>query len=213
MTDKRRMSPSKGKVKMHWIMDGGRTKGWVHTHGMDRLRLPELEIRECPAFLGESAAHILRAVCDYMLDSGTAVKAGETMGISERTTFRFAKPSPIPGEEQHYEVERLQIVEMEGCCDECRIPDNPEEYYWDEWRGWADFLGVITGQNLLLILKDGTDTAEFYLRFDGQVDLFFANDGQRKIVANDRQAVVDGFTGWTVAKCHNGWFHVGSVVG
>jgi len=93
------------------------------------------------------------------------------------------------------------------------IPENPEEYYWDEWQGWANFLGVITGQDLLLILKDGEDTAEFYARPNGEVDIFFANDGLREVVANDRQAVVDDFTGWAVAKCHNGWFQVGSVVG
>ena len=81
-----------------------------------------------------------------------------------------------------------------------------------EWRGWADFLGVITGQELLLILKDGKDTAEFYARPDGEVDLFFAHDGQREIVGNDRKAVVDDFAGWAVAKCNNGWFQVGSVV-
>ena len=92
------------------------------------------------------------------------------------------------------------------------IPENPEEVYWDEWQGWADFLGVITGQDLLLILKDGKDTAEFYARRDGQVDLFYANEGQRKVVSNDRKAVVDDFAGWAVAKCNNGWFQVGSVV-
>jgi hypothetical protein len=85
------------------------------------LGLPELEIRDCPAFLGESAARILLAVCDYMLDSGTVVKAGETMGISDKTRFRFVKSSPIPGEEDHYETERLQIVEMECRCDTCRL--------------------------------------------------------------------------------------------
>jgi hypothetical protein len=121
MTDERQTSPSKGKVEFHWITDGGKTKGWVHTHGMDRLGLPELEIRDCPAFLGESAVRILREVCDYMLNLGTVVQAGETMGIWDRTRFRFVKSGPIPGEELHYEVERLQIVEMECNCDECGL--------------------------------------------------------------------------------------------
>ena len=43
-------SPAKGKVCFHWLVDG-ETKGWIHTHGMDVLGLPELEIRSCPAFL------------------------------------------------------------------------------------------------------------------------------------------------------------------
>ena len=80
-----KMSPSAGKVDIHWVTD----RGWVHTHGMDALGLPELEIRDCPAYFGEAAARILRQVCDYMLDSGKVVKAGENMGISERTMFHF----------------------------------------------------------------------------------------------------------------------------
>ena len=122
--------PSEGKVEIHCVMDGAETKGWIHTHGMANKGLPELEIRDSPAFLYEASARILLEVCDYMLDSGKAVKAGVTMGIWDRTEFRFVKAGPIPGEEGHYDVERLQIVEMEGCCDECKIPDNPEEYYW-----------------------------------------------------------------------------------
>ena len=69
-------SPSQGKVAYHEVIDGDNTNGWIHTHGMDALGLPELEIRNCPLFLGEFAAEILRTVCDYMLDSGKVVKAG-----------------------------------------------------------------------------------------------------------------------------------------
>jgi hypothetical protein len=121
MNNERQTRPSEGKVTIHWVMDGRETKGWVHTHGMADLGLPELEVRGCPTFLGESAASILLGVCDYMLDSGMVVRAGETMGISDKTRFRFVKPTPIPGQEEHYEVERLQIVEMERGCDTCGL--------------------------------------------------------------------------------------------
>lgn len=121
MTDERGNSPSQGKVKMEWVTDGKDTKGWIHTHGMAALGCAELEIRDCPAFLGEAAIHILRAVCDYMLESGVAVQAGETMEISNHTKFRFAKPSPIAGAENHYLVARLRIVEIESRCDECGL--------------------------------------------------------------------------------------------
>ena len=53
-------SPSKGKVRFHWLIDGD-TKGWVHTHGMGEFGLPELEIRDCSAFLAESAVHLMCA--------------------------------------------------------------------------------------------------------------------------------------------------------
>jgi hypothetical protein len=55
-----------------------------------------------------------------MIETGRVVKAGENMGISPKTVFHFTEPEPIPGSEDHYEVERLLIVEMGGhLCDEC----------------------------------------------------------------------------------------------
>ena len=129
-------SPSKGKVRFHWLIDGD-TKGWIHTHGMDVLGLPELELRGCPAFLAESAVHLMRSVCDYMLASGKVVKAGENMATSDRTMFSFAIPEPVPGSEDHYEVERLQITDVDQQpCDECmdlrsemltNLLDDPDE--------------------------------------------------------------------------------------
>lgn len=113
-------SPSNGKVVFHRILDGEGTKDWIHTHGMNVLNLPELEIRGVPAFLTEAAARLLRSVCDYMIESGVAVKPGENMAVSDRTIFSFIKPAPIPGQEGHYEVERLQIVELDRhTCDGC----------------------------------------------------------------------------------------------
>jgi hypothetical protein len=87
--------------------------------GMDRLGLPELEMREVPAFLSEAAANILRHACDYMIDSGKTVVVDETMAVSPRTAFRFVKAKPIPGQDDHYETERWQIVEIECQCAEC----------------------------------------------------------------------------------------------
>ena len=107
------------RINIQFVINGQDTKGWVHTHGMDQYGLPELEMRDVPGFLGEDAGRFLNSVCDYMLDSGSVIKLGETMAISPRTRFRFIKPDPIPGEEEHYEVERWQIVDVEGCCEEC----------------------------------------------------------------------------------------------
>ncbi len=105
-------------IQFHHVVSGRDTKG-VHTHGMDRLGLPELEMREVPGFLVEAAANILREISDYMSDPGNNVSVGETMAISDRTAFRFAKAMPIPGQENHYEVERWRIVEVECQCEEC----------------------------------------------------------------------------------------------
>jgi hypothetical protein len=108
-----------GRVQFHHVISGSHTKGWVHTHGMDRLGLPELEMREVPAFLVEAAANILREVCDYMIDSGKKVSLGEMMAASKQTVFRFVKAEPMPGQENHYHMERWQIVEVECGCAEC----------------------------------------------------------------------------------------------
>jgi hypothetical protein len=106
-------------IHFHHVISGRETKGWVHSHGMDRLGLPELEMRNVPAFLVEAAAKILRGVCNYMIESGNKVSVGETMALSERTAFRFLKADPIPGQDNHYETERWQIVEVECQCAEC----------------------------------------------------------------------------------------------
>lgn len=107
------------RIDLHYVISGRDTKGWVHTHGMNQYGLPELESRDVPGFLAEAAAAILNTVCDYMLDSGEIVSLGQTMALSPRTRFRFMKPDPIPGEEDHYDVERWQIVEVEACCQDC----------------------------------------------------------------------------------------------
>lgn len=108
-----------GRIHFHHVISGDDTKGWVHTHGMDRLGLPDLEMRNVPGFLAESAAKILREVCNYMADSGKKVSVGEAMATSERTVFRFVTAEPIPGQENHYETERWQIIEVECQCEEC----------------------------------------------------------------------------------------------
>jgi hypothetical protein len=93
--------------------------GWLHTHGMDAHGLPELEMRLVPAYLADAAAGLLQQVCDSMLRRGTHVEAGETMEVSEVSRFRFIKPEALLGGEDHYDMERLQIVDLEPTCDGC----------------------------------------------------------------------------------------------
>lgn len=124
-------------VRFDWVLG----TGWVHSHGMDRYGLPELEVRNVPDFLAEAAARLLRHVCNYMLDSGRTVRAEETMATSPNTRFRFVRPEPMPGMESHYETERLQIVDVEGVCGCCGGPggepggSGPPKEPWSEVPG------------------------------------------------------------------------------
>jgi hypothetical protein len=106
---------SRGLVSIQYVID----YGWLHTHGLDRAGLPELEMMDVPIYLAGPASDLLRAVADYMLENGVRFGAGETMAVSPLTSIRFAEPEPLPGEEDHYEVERLLIVGAEPTCEGC----------------------------------------------------------------------------------------------
>lgn len=106
-------------ILMHHVTSGAMTRGWIHTHGMDRFGLPELEIRNVPSYFVDAAVRVLREVCRYMNQPGVVVKIGETMATSPKTAFRFVRAEPIPGNEDHYQVERWQIVEIEPSCEAC----------------------------------------------------------------------------------------------
>lgn len=96
--------------------------GWIHTHGMDRHGLPELEIRDVPDFLAPAAANLLGQVCDYMLEGGRAIKAGESVALGGGTPFRLVRAEPTPGTEDHYEAERLRLEDAEATCSCCGMP-------------------------------------------------------------------------------------------
>jgi hypothetical protein len=104
-------------MKMHHVIG----MGWVHTHGMADLGLPELEIRGIHDFLAEDAARLLKEVCGYMQTSERPVRLGETMSTGPRTAFRFVKAALIPGNEDHYDDERWQLVDIERSCDCCGL--------------------------------------------------------------------------------------------
>ena len=108
-------SPREQRFDMHWVIG----TGWIHTHGMAGRGYPEVEVRGIPDFLAEPATALIRHVCDYMLDEGVRIKPGMTMEISPRTRFRLIKADPLPGHEDHYTDERLQIVDVEHPCEGC----------------------------------------------------------------------------------------------
>ena len=113
------ISTTKGRPEkrfnLHWVIG----TGWIHTHGMAERGYPEVEARGVPDFLAESAADLIRHICDYMLDSNVRIQPGETMAVSPRTRFRLVKSEPCPEEKDHYTVERLRMVDLGPVCDCC----------------------------------------------------------------------------------------------
>jgi len=125
------------KIQVHCVTSGEETKGWVHTHGMAEYGLPELEIRNVPVFLGVPASTVLRAVCEYMLDSGKRVSLGENMALNEKMAFSFRSAVPISGEDEHYKVERWELIDLlDFCqCEECRATAAKEGKVRQRWHG------------------------------------------------------------------------------
>lgn len=99
--------------------------GWMHTHGMAELGLPELEIRSVPLFLSPDAANLLNHIAQYMYDGKNGlndarpVKLGQRLGVGPMQIVQFVKLMPIPGEEDHYANEcwALSDSPLRHACD------------------------------------------------------------------------------------------------
>ena len=100
---------------------------WVHTHGMDKLGLAELEIRKVPLPLIQFAGQLLNEVADLMVNwkerGDKPVKVGESIQFGRLTLFRVvAAAATRPDEADHYEVMRWAVVAHERSraqCDAC----------------------------------------------------------------------------------------------
>lgn len=105
-------------IDLHIVTEGHATKGWVHTHGMSKFKLPELEIRNVPLFLAGAAGNLVNDIADYLLNSGKKVSVGETMDVGGSLgLIRLQKSIPIKGDEEHFADERWEIVSaMDGTC-------------------------------------------------------------------------------------------------
>jgi hypothetical protein len=108
-------------LRIDLVDSGADTDGWVHTHGLQALGLPELEIRGvAPRFLMPAAAMLLSNIADYMVNGGRRVAVGDAMVLDELTFVRVARAEPIPGEADHYQHERWTVLEVpESCCPLC----------------------------------------------------------------------------------------------
>lgn len=107
------------EIDVHVVTDGPDTVGWVHTHGMNKFGLPELEIRNVPLMLSPFACGLLNEVAFYMINEEAKIKIGETMQCGP-SAFRFEKLEPIASSMNHYEHERWTLTDvLRGECVEC----------------------------------------------------------------------------------------------
>lgn len=113
-------------LRIHLVTGGEGTQGWVHTHGMDKFGLAELEIRGLPLFMGHAAADLLNQIADYMLNSGHEVKAGQMLQIGASACMVQAD-DPIPGEYEHYLVPRWNVVDHPMAIGSCACGDHPSD--------------------------------------------------------------------------------------
>ena len=118
---------------IHAIADHGLF--WLHTHGLDKLNLPELEIVDVPSYFLSAGAERINAIGRYMAKTGKAVGADETMQLGEdylMFTLAQEPPAEYVGEEDkeetkqtHYEGVRLRLdpyFPADCECDECGKP-------------------------------------------------------------------------------------------
>jgi hypothetical protein len=96
--------------------------GWVHTHGLSKFKLPELEIRNVPLFLGPAATGFLNGLAGYMLNGPKPIKVGETYGTGPMAICRVVKADPIVNDPDviatHYQTERWLLSDdpLRGVC-------------------------------------------------------------------------------------------------
>lgn len=108
-------------ILIHIVSDGETTKGWVHTHGMSKFDKPELEIRNVPLFLCNSAGRLINELCDFLLNTDAVVTEGQTIQLSDGIPVRVVKSVPIPGDEEHFVSLRWLVTDAnEGYCSVCQ---------------------------------------------------------------------------------------------
>lgn len=120
-------------LSIHMVFDGEQTKGWVHTHGMNKFGHPELEVRGVsPVFLMPMVGNLLNNIADYMLNTDNKVIEGHKMTVGP-FTFRFMKLEPIPGDEEHYVHPHLALTDLEVMkCAHCSMEDHEEHTMFDD---------------------------------------------------------------------------------
>jgi hypothetical protein len=107
----------------HQVSDGP-ARGWVHTHGLADVGLPELEMRGVSLVLGSAAAKLLEDIAEYMLNEPKPIRAGHTMGLGlARFRFEEGVADDANGfDTNHFDdVTRLSVVELEPAAYGCYV--------------------------------------------------------------------------------------------
>jgi hypothetical protein len=112
-------------IRIDMVFDGEKTRGWVHTHGMnDIFGLPDLEVvAVSPLYLMPEAGRMLNHVAQYMVDAWMGVNdakpisLGQTMGLSRHCLLRFVESKPLNPEDAdeidgHYKNPRWRVVDV-----------------------------------------------------------------------------------------------------
>jgi len=92
-------------IDVHHIL-GGPTHGWVHTHGLAQLGLPELEIRGVPAFLGAAASRLLVEVANHLAEGKDTAEAGVLIQLDKQPAIRLDALGPT----DDYDADHFQAV-------------------------------------------------------------------------------------------------------
>lgn len=99
--------------------------GWLHTAGMEEYDLPNLEMRDIPLFLVESAATLMNHIAEYFhhaKEHSIELGLGHTITVSSRTKVHLVQMDPFEGKEQMYERPFWGLVSdpsMHHVCDSC----------------------------------------------------------------------------------------------
>jgi hypothetical protein len=111
---------------VHILSDGS---GWIHTHGLDKHGLPELEVRDVPMFLAVDAVMLLNAISSYMLNNtDKKVLAGQNMQVGDRhVAFENGIPVNAKVDADHYKTRRLRVVDAPYMLGSCESPSHQKD--------------------------------------------------------------------------------------
>ncbi len=109
-------------IQIHLVTDGANTKGWIHTHGLEKFGVPDLEIREIPLFLGPYACLLLNEFAEYLVDNfeRKPVIPGQTIQMGP-CVFTVEECPILPEDEGdgHYTVRRFRLVDSAKMIGRC----------------------------------------------------------------------------------------------
>lgn len=115
-------------IIVHIVSHDEKLLSWVHSHGMEKFGLPELEMRDVPLVFSFAAGVMINVVADYMFNE-KRVKLGEVVE-HDRELFYLMRLEPMKGQEDHYSCDRWallhpivavrKIEKSTVCCDGCR---------------------------------------------------------------------------------------------